>query len=86
MSVEKIREEFEVWALSIGRNTARYDDGLCEYTCLDTESDWVCWQASRAALVIGLPQPLPSGDYRMTVPFYKAVDVEAALCDAGLPV
>jgi hypothetical protein len=52
----KMREEFEAWALSSGREIERYDDGPCEYASLDTDSDWICWQASRAALVIELPE------------------------------
>jgi hypothetical protein len=58
MTEDKMREEFEAWAVSICRDVTRYDDGACEYACMDTESDWLCWQASREALVIELP-PLP---------------------------
>jgi len=56
MSNDKMREEFEAWALSIGREIERYDTGPCEYACMDTDCDWFCWKASREALVIEIPE------------------------------
>lgn len=45
---------------------------------------WVVWQASRETLIVQMPAQLPPGDYRMTVPFYKAIDVVDALNNAGI--
>ena len=50
---EKMREEFESWAISCHMCT--YLDGV-EYRHQSTEWAWMAWQASRAALVVELPQ------------------------------
>ena len=50
---EKVREEFEVWATSCEMCT--YLDGV-EYRHQSTEWAWKAWQASRAALVVELPE------------------------------
>ena len=49
---EKMREEFELWAISCHMCT--YLDGV-EYRHQSTEWAWMAWQASRAALVVELP-------------------------------
>ena len=49
---EKIREAFELWAISCHMCT--YLDGV-EYRHQSTEWAWLAWQASRAALVVELP-------------------------------
>ena len=49
---EKMREEFESWAISCHMCT--YLDGV-EYRHQSTEWAWMAWQASRAALVVELP-------------------------------
>lgn len=49
---EKMREEFESWAISCHMCT--YLDGV-EYRHKSTEWAWMAWQASRAALVVELP-------------------------------
>ena len=49
---EKIRDEFELWAISCHMCT--YLDGV-EYRHQSTEWAWKAWQASRAALVVELP-------------------------------
>lgn len=49
---EKIREAFELWAISCHMCT--YLDGV-EYRHQSTEWAWMAWQASRAALVVELP-------------------------------
>ncbi|MBD1555240.1 hypothetical protein [Pseudomonas typographi] len=55
MSTEKMREEFEAWVeanfgLSVRRNPAG------AYQSFGVYAAWEAWQASRAALVIELPQ------------------------------
>ncbi|WP_288082197.1 hypothetical protein, partial [Pseudomonas sp.] len=53
---EKMREGFEAWLESrLGERSAivRVDDG---YLHLETEVAWQAWQASRAAVVIELPE------------------------------
>lgn len=49
---EKIREAFELWAISCHMCT--YLDGV-EYRHQSTEWAWMAWQASRAAMVTELP-------------------------------
>ncbi len=49
---DKMREEFESWAISCHMCT--YLDGV-EYRHQSTEWAWMAWQASRAALVVDLP-------------------------------
>lgn len=61
---DKMREEFESWALSYAerRNyqhmknvTAKFPDG--SYTTTWVDSAWIGWQASRAAMCVELPKP-----------------------------
>jgi hypothetical protein len=83
------REEFEAFALSpegglSAGHLVKGEDG--EYLNFAAQCYWDFWQGSRAALAIDLPKPLPSGDYRMTVPFYKAADIIEALSAAGIEV
>ena len=49
---EKMREAFELWAISCHMCT--YLDGV-EYRHQSTAWAWKAWQASRAALVVELP-------------------------------
>lgn len=63
---EKMREEFDEWTMQYG-----FDDG---------EHMWQAWQASRAALVVELPDAM---GYPLA--YHEAIsDVEAALDDAGV--
>ena len=50
---EKMREEFESWAISCHMCT--YLGGV-EYRHQSTEWAWRAWQASRAALCVELPE------------------------------
>jgi hypothetical protein len=80
-----IREDFEKWAEeNLGLSARKSPSG--EYQSFGMYTAWLGWQASRVSQVIDLPKPLPSGDYRMTVPFYKAADVIEALSAAGIEV
>jgi hypothetical protein len=84
MSTERMAAEFEAWWMHGAYGARKYDRfseiGLTEDDAMEI------WVASRAALAIDLPKPLPSGDYRMTVPFYKAADIIEALSAACIEV
>ena len=72
---EKMREEFESWAISCHMCT--YLDGV-EYRHQSTEwawKAWQAWQASRAALVVELPEKAA---------LMRASSVYAALDNAGV--
>lgn len=51
---EKMREDFELWLNDSGQLSLKEDDG--EYSFQHTRFAWQAWQASRAALVVELPQ------------------------------
>lgn len=48
---DKMREDFEVWVVSMGGDIRLNG----EYVSNVTECAWGAWQASRAALVVDLP-------------------------------
>lgn len=74
---EKMREEFESWAISCHMCT--YLDGV-EYRHQSTEWAWRAWQASRAALVVELPDSTGCGPA-----YHEAIcDVTCSLDDAGV--
>ena len=74
---EKIREAFELWAISCHMCT--YLDGV-EYRHQSTEWAWMAWQASRAALVVELPDSTGCGPA-----YHEAIcDVTCSLDDAGV--
>ena len=74
---EKIREAFELWAISCHMCT--YLDGV-EYRHQSTEWAWMAWQASRAALVVELPDSTGCGPA-----YHEAIcDVICSLDDAGV--
>lgn len=50
---EKMRDGFEEWLNDSGQLTMKEDDG--EYSFQHTRFAWMAWQASRAALVVELP-------------------------------
>lgn len=52
--MDKMREEFEAWAISdMGYMVARAGDG---YKCDYMNTAWISWKASRAALCVELPE------------------------------
>jgi len=80
---EKMREAFELWAISCHMCT--YLDGV-EYRHQSTEWAWMAWQASRAALVVELPE-LKSFNASDEPDFAYEVaidDIKCALDDAGV--
>ena len=52
--MDKMREEFEAWAISdMGYMVARAGGG---YKCDYMNTAWLSWEASRAALCVELPE------------------------------
>ena len=49
---EQIRDGFESWCKTLGFNIDKFDE---DYIISSTEWAWKIWQASRAALVVELP-------------------------------
>lgn len=77
MSVEKIRKEFEIefdsYLLQDGWNQAslgmmKERDSEGEYTAARTQGAWWAWQASRAAVVVELPDGGTSEEYAYGTP------------------
>ena len=60
MSVNKMRAEFEAWAVSEGYALGCMISG--HYIHAATSAAWHAWQASRAALVVELPSMCNEGD------------------------
>lgn len=66
----KVREQFEAYAnehyLLCERSKSRNEHQQDEYIDCDMQVSWEAWQASRAAVVVELPDPNEvhdSGDY-----------------------
>ena len=75
---EKMREEFESWLMDNGQLALKEDDG--EYSFQHTRLAWQAWQASRAALVVELPDSTGCGPA-----YHEAIcDVTCSLDDAGV--
>lgn len=51
--MDKVREEFEAWAINCDLCTFAIGD---EYKYMATEWAWRAWKASRAALCVELPR------------------------------
>lgn len=77
---DKMREEFEAWWLS-GTYPFRTMDRL-EDAGVSEEAAQEIWQASRAAVEVGLPKDIKT----MAGPVMYADDVRAELKSAGLKV
>jgi hypothetical protein len=76
-----MREEFEAWAANhylLGECVTDLEDG--EYFDPEKQYAWEAWQASRAALVIELPDIDSEGPSYV----YHVDAVHAALTDAGV--
>ena len=66
MHTDKAIAEFEAWASSeaFGLSPAHFaKDEAGEYINYPTQCYWLVWQASRAELVIELPQPMKAPPY-----------------------
>ena len=74
---EKMREEFELWADSLQLPIDKHDG---DYVHSGVNRRWQAWQASRAALVVELPDSTGCGPA-----YYEAIcDVTCSLDDAGV--
>lgn len=80
----QMRDEFEGWAAEeaevrgvgtlLGLMKDEHHD---RYSMIWTQTAWVAWQASRAALVVELPIDVTGGHYRLAVESCKRC-IEAA--------
>lgn len=77
----KIREEFEAWAVSDGYEIEKSDDKRFTYSCHETECAWNGWKASRAALCVKLPMEYKDQFNELS---YSAPAVIKAILDAGV--
>lgn len=66
---KKMREEFEEWAADEAEVRGvgvllglMQDEHHDRYSMIWTQTAWMAWQASRAALVVELPPPHPEPD------------------------
>jgi len=85
MDIEKLRAEFELWCRRTqGGSGRRNDDG--EYISEDWEYSWWAWQASRAALVVELPETCSPGDFVVDAGVFTLEVVLSALTAAGITV
>lgn len=75
------RDQFEIWAQSQGMNVATYNS---LYVSKITEHYWDCWQESRNAVVVELPDHLDTD--RLGFPAYEAAEVDRAIEAQGLKV
>ena len=75
---EKMMDEFKGWAYKSGYDIDDAQESADDekfFVCYDTEACWQAWQASRAALVVELPEKAA---------LMSASSVYAALDDAGV--
>ena len=75
---EKMTDEFKGWAYKSGYDIDDAQESADDekfFVCYDTEACWQAWQASRAALVVELPEKAA---------LMSASSVYAALDDAGV--
>ncbi|WKW34375.1 hypothetical protein KIH13_12415 [Pseudomonas viridiflava] len=92
MSIEKVREEYEVWVLREypNQHMGRFATG--EYHSTVIEDCWQAWQASREALVIELPKDFgtetgkPFGDLLCLVSNAAFSECRKAIKAAGVKV
>ena len=82
---EKSRAEFEAWCKRTQGGTGRRnEDG--EYISEDWEYSWWAWQASRAELVVELPETCSPGDFAVDAGVFTLEVVLSALTAAGITV
>ena len=75
--IDNMREEFEVWASQFFKMDV---ESWGEYVDSETHWAWLSWQASRAALVVELPDSTGCGPA-----YHEAIcDVECSLDDVGV--
>lgn len=92
MNIEKMREEFEAWADSEGyvMDCIWGGDGNHGYEDEDTQYAWglfkFSWQASRAAVLISLPDGGTSDEYEYGTPVIARGVAVHVIEAAGLKV
>lgn len=86
MSTEKTREDFEEWVLGKWPETDLhiFNDG--EYCGFTLQHCWKAWQASRAAVVVALPDGGTSEEYAYGTPVVARGVALYAIQAAGLKV
>ena len=75
---EKMMDEFKGWAYKSGYDIDDAQESADDekfFVCYDTEACWQAWQASRAALVVELPEKAA---------LMSASSVYSSLDDAGV--
>lgn len=75
------RDQFQIWAQGQGLNVETYN-GL--YVSKITEHYWDCWQASREAVAVELPDYLDTDQLGFQA--YDAAEVDRAIEAQGLRV
>ena len=84
MSNDKMREEFEAWAITcawLGLSDECMEREETGYVGLELHAAWLAWQASRAAVVVELPKIFPDDSLSLVCSKYSQ-----ALEAAGLKV
>jgi len=88
MSNEKIRENFEAWAITQGSSVKRCDPddpNKIIYMYVETQAMWLAWHASRAAIEVELPDWFdPYGGSGEQA--YWRIEVDRAIEEAGLRI
>ena len=79
--MDKMREEFEAWAINCDLCTFAVGD---EYKYMTTEWAWRAWKASRATLCIELPDSWIAGELGDDANVISAVEIMESLEDAGV--
>lgn len=78
--MDKMREEFEAWAINCDLCTFAVGD---EYKYMTTEWAWRAWKASRAALCVELPRtPSFNASDEPDLAFEEGVDVMKEIIEA----
>lgn len=78
MNTERSRDEFEIWAEeNLGLRNRRMSNN--EYQSFGMYCAWESWQASRAALVIELPQADTNIDYHGYISRQEAAEAIESL-------
>lgn len=82
---DQMREEFEAWAaeeaevrgvgILLGLMTDEHHD---RYSMIWTQTAWMAWQASRAAVVVDLPKPWQTNVGAMMTPNGVKFAIESA--------
>lgn len=83
MNIKKIRAEFIIWIESLGVGyDIRFTDfignlGDGEFYDGEVQGLWLCWQASRAAIVFAMGEPADETTYAPSVDEYWISQISA---------